>query len=70
MVGFEPGIFCSLGGRDDHYLCHASRATYVEAFVWTLYLHIWTQSGNTVTSGCTTTYVQRQRCSRGERFSK
>jgi hypothetical protein len=19
MAGFEPGIFCSVGGRDDHY---------------------------------------------------
>jgi hypothetical protein len=26
LAGFEPGIYCSVGGRDDHYVCHAARA--------------------------------------------
>jgi hypothetical protein len=38
LAGFEPGIFCSVGGRDDHYATPQ----------WAMGMKIFTASGKTV----------------------
>jgi hypothetical protein len=33
LVGFESGNFCSVGGRDDHYIYHAANANLINFFL-------------------------------------